>query len=110
MTRQHIVSGELIDEVTLTLEDLARACSVDTDWVIERIESGLLADGSPYVASWRFTSHDLTRARRMCQLERDFEAAPELAALAADLIEENQRLRERLRAAGLVDDPAPPER
>lgn len=110
MTQQHIVSGELVDEVTLTLEDLARACSVDTDWVIERIESGLLADGSPYVASWRFTSHDLTRARRMCQLERDFEAVPELAALSTDLIEENQRLREQLRAAGLMGEPAPPER
>jgi len=105
MTLQPIVSGELIDEGTLSLEDLARACAVDTEWVIERIESGLLADGSPYVASWRFTSHDLTRARRMFQLERDFEAAPELAALAVDLIEENQRLKERLRAAGLPSDP-----
>lgn len=104
MARRHIASGELIDEATLTLEELARACSVEVGWVVERIESGLLADGSPYVASWRFTSHDLTRARRLCQLERDFEAAPELAALAADLIEENQRLKERLRAAGLSDD------
>jgi len=104
MAQQRTVSGELIDEATLTLEELARACAVDTDWVIERIESGLLADGSPYVASWRFTSRDLTRARRMCQLERDFEAAPELAALATDLIEQNQHLKARLRAAGLVDD------
>lgn len=104
MAQQHCVNGELIDEATLTLEELARACSVETNWVIERIESGLLADGSPYVASWRFTSYDLTRARRMCQLERDFEAVPELAALATDLIEENLRLRGRLQAAGIVDD------
>ncbi|MCH4810406.1 chaperone modulator CbpM [Vreelandella neptunia] len=103
MTQQNIASGELVDEATLTLDELARACSVETNWVIERIESGLLADGSPYVASWRFTSHDLTRARRMYRLERDFEAAPELAALATDLIEENQRLKSRLRAAELRD-------
>lgn len=101
MVQRAIINGELIDEATLTLDELARACSVETDWVIERIESGLLADGSPYVSSWRFTSYDLTRARRMYQLERDFEAAPELAALAADLIEENQRLKDRLHAAGL---------
>lgn len=101
MVHRTITSGDLVDEATLTLEELARACSVETGWVIEHIESGLLADGSPYVASWRFTSHDLTRARRMYQLERDFEAAPELAALVADIIEENQRLKERLRAAGL---------
>ena len=104
MAQRHIASGELIDEATLTLAELARACSVEVEWVVERIESGLLADGSPYVASWRFTSRDLTRARRLYQLERDFEAAPELAALAADLIEENQRLKERLRTAGLSDD------
>ncbi|TLF52553.1 MerR family transcriptional regulator [Halomonas urmiana] len=104
MAQRRIASGELIDEATLTLEELARACSVEVEWVVERIESGLLADGSPYVTSWRFTSRDLTRARRLCQLERDFEAAPELAALAADLIEENQRLKERLRVAGLSDD------
>jgi chaperone modulatory protein CbpM len=103
MPRQLIASGELIDEVTLTLEELARACSVEVEWVVEHIESGLLADGSPYVASWRFTSRDLIRARRLYRLERDFEAAPELAALAADLIEENQRLKERLRAAGPSD-------
>ncbi|SBR51590.1 chaperone modulator CbpM [Halomonas sp. HL-93] len=101
MVHRAITSGDLVDEATLTLDELARACSVETNWIIERIESGLLADGSPYVASWRFTSHDLTRARRMYQLERDFEAAPELAALATDLIEENQRLKDRLRAAGL---------
>ncbi|QNI02946.1 MerR family transcriptional regulator [Halomonas sp. SH5A2] len=101
MVKRAVTSGDLVDEATLTLDELARACAVETDWVIERIESGLLADGSPYVASWRFTSHDLTRARRMFRLERDFEAAPELAALTTDLIEENQRLKDRLRAAGL---------
>ncbi|MBS9403940.1 MerR family transcriptional regulator [Halomonas sp. TRM85114] len=104
MAQQRVASGELIDEAALTLDELARACSVETDWVVERIESGLLADGSSYLASWRFSSRDLTRARRMCQLERDFEAAPELAALATDLIEENQRLKDRLRAAGLSED------
>jgi chaperone modulatory protein CbpM len=32
-----------------------------------------------------------------------FDAPPEIAALTADLIEEVQRLRERLRALGLED-------
>ncbi|KPQ26066.1 MAG: hypothetical protein HLUCCA13_03085 [Halomonas sp. HL-48] len=100
MVQRDISSGDLVDEATLSLDELARACSVETSWIIERIENGLLADGSAYVASWRFTSYDLTRARRMHQLERDFEAAPELAALATDLIEENQRLKDRLRAVG----------
>jgi chaperone modulatory protein CbpM len=41
------------------------------------------------------------RARRLCNLETTFDAGPEIAALAADLIEEVVRLRQRLRAAGL---------
>lgn len=100
MADDKAVRGELIDESTLTLEELARACAVEADWVIERVESGLLADGSRYVTSQRFTSWDLTRARRLRQVERDFEAEPELAALVADLLEEVERLRTRLRARG----------
>jgi chaperone modulatory protein CbpM len=37
----------------------------------------------------------------MRQVERDFDAAPELAALMADLLEEVDELRTRLRGAGL---------
>jgi chaperone modulatory protein CbpM len=43
----------------------------------------------------------LARARRLAAVERDFEANPELAALVADLIEEVERLKGRLAAAGL---------
>ena len=100
MADDEAARGELIDEAALTLEELARACAVERDWVIERLESGLLADGRRYVASQRFTSRDLTRARRLRRVERDFEAEPELAALVADLLEEVERLRARLRAAG----------
>jgi chaperone modulatory protein CbpM len=96
-----IVSGELVDESALSLDELARACAVERQWVVERVESGLLADGSRYVSSWRFTSHDLTRARRMRQLECTFEAEPELAALVADLLEDVEHLKGRLRAVGL---------
>ncbi|MGO2131600.1 MAG: chaperone modulator CbpM [Halomonas sp.] len=101
MKESDTARGVLIDETALTLDELARACAVERQWVVERVESGLLADGSRYVASWRFTSYDLTRARRMRQLERIFDAEPELAALVADLLEDNEHLKERLRAAGL---------
>jgi chaperone modulatory protein CbpM len=37
----------------------------------------------------------------MRQLERDFEAEPELAALVADMLAELDALRVRLRCAGL---------
>ena len=104
MSQHDIVSGIVLDEAALTLDELARACAVEPQWVIERIEAGIFGDGSVQVTSWRFSSHDLTRARRIRQLERDFDAAPELAALMADLIEEVECLRGKLRAAGLPVD------
>ncbi len=104
MTRNDVLSGELLDEATLTLEELANACAVEPQWIVERVKADILGDGSLHITHWRFTSHDLTRARRLKQLERDFDAAPELAALTADLIEEVERLRRRLTNAGLVAD------
>lgn len=104
MTQIEIVSGVLLDDVALTLEELAHACSVEPQWVVERIETGILGDGSMQVTSCRFTSSDLTRARRLRQLEREFEAVPELAALVVDLIEEVERLRRQLKTTGLTAD------
>jgi chaperone modulatory protein CbpM len=44
----------------------------------------------------------MLRARRMLEVERAFDAAPELAALVADLLEELDTLRARLSRAGLL--------
>jgi hypothetical protein len=51
--------------------------------------------------TWRFSREHLRRARRMREMERVFDAEPELAALVADLLDEVDDLRARLRRAGL---------
>ncbi len=91
-----------LEEDALTAEELARACAVQTTWVVERVQSGLLGATTTTLqvstgVGLRFHSSDLMRARRLAALERDFDANPELAALAADLIEEVEALRRRLR-------------
>ncbi|MWV18024.1 MerR family transcriptional regulator [Pseudomonas sp. L-22-4S-12] len=97
-----IITSVVVDEVTLDLDELARACAVESLWVVERVEAGLLgALNRQQPAAWRFSSAELARARRLAALERDFDANPELAALVADLIEEVARLKGRLKAAGL---------
>ena len=99
---QAIVQAVLVDEAALTLEELARACAVEPDWVVRRVRTGILldsaADDSVY---WRFTSADLVRARRLYQVERDFDANDDVAALVVDLSEEIRRLRCKLSAAGV---------
>lgn len=77
-----IVTCVVVDEVTLDLDELARACAVESLWVVERVEAGLLgALNQQQPTGWRFSSAELTRARRLAALERDFDANPELAAL-----------------------------
>ena len=103
MSRNDFVTGQVLEEAALTVEELARACAADPDWVVTRVEAGVLTCIATEPAP-RFTSADLRRARRVRALERDFEADPELAAMVADLIDEVEHLRVRLRRAGLPCD------
>lgn len=88
--------AELLDEqAPLTLDDLARTCCMAPDWVVERLQAGLL-QGEQAGGRWLFASTTVLRARRLARLEATFDADPELAALTADLIEEVTALRRRL--------------
>ncbi|MGA7180750.1 MAG: chaperone modulator CbpM [Thiobacillaceae bacterium] len=102
MSDDEIISGSLIEETWMTLEQVAAACAVEPDWLLRHINEGLFPNAECVAGVWRFTATGLTRARRMRELERDFEAAPELAALMADLLEEMDELRTRLRCSGLL--------
>ncbi|QIL81711.1 MerR family transcriptional regulator [Diaphorobacter sp. HDW4A] len=88
--------GELLDDHSLSLEDLARACAKAPDWVTERVSEGLL-QGQEAAGTWRFTSTTVIRARRIARLESTFDADPQLAALTTDLMEEVAELRLRMR-------------
>lgn len=102
MTESATVSGVLLDEAALTLEELAQACAVEPDWVVQHVRTGILLESaSEDSLEWRFTSFDLVRARRLSQVERDFEANDDVAALVVDLSDEIRRLRGKLNAAGV---------
>ena len=101
MTQTQVLTGVLLEDAALNLEELAQACAVEPAWVVQRVQAGILLDGaSVQVTGWRFTSVDLARARRLRDIERAFDANDELAALVVDLSDEVQRLRARLRALG----------
>lgn len=103
MNHEHIAI--LLDDPTLTIDELAVSCTVSRDWVIEHVQAGVLpAEPDAEPTQWSFTGRDLLRSRRLHELERDFDANPELAGLVADLVDELQRLRTRLQRAGLSPD------
>ena len=103
MTSYNLISGVLIDDVSLTIDELARACAVERTWIREHVEDGflpctvmMLVDDTNDEPHWKFASRELVRARKLIAFERDFDANPELAALLVDLLEEIAELKRRL--------------
>ncbi|MFC7207838.1 MerR family transcriptional regulator [Comamonas endophytica] len=93
----------MLDTAALDLAQLAHACQKPTTWVVQHVRDEVLhIDGSSGAgaAEWRFSSRTLLRARRIAHLEQAFDADPQLAALAADLMEEVRQLRQLLRQHG----------
>ena len=101
-TSMQALTGVLLDDAALSLEELARACQVEPDWVVRQVQAGVLgSDGSVQVTTLQFRSVDLDRARRLLSLERDFDANEDLAGLVIDLADEVRRLRARLHVLGV---------
>ena len=95
------LTGVLLDDVALTLDELARACEVEPEWVIRHVKAGVLGeDDAVAITTVRFRSGDLVRARRLRNLEQAFDANEDIAALVLDLGDEIHRLRTRLRVLG----------
>ncbi len=86
---------EILEGACLTLEQLCAAAALERDWLVQHVEEGLIPASGTLVTEWRFSTVHVARARRMHEIERTYEATPELAALVADLLEELDELRAR---------------
>jgi chaperone modulatory protein CbpM len=100
-----ILTGSVLgDEVVLLLEDFARACPAEVSWIAELVAMEALSSEGVERVNWRFRAADLTCARRVARLQRDFEASLDAAAVMLDLLDQIERLRARLKRAGLDVD------
>lgn len=91
----------LVDDAMLfTLDELARACDATGAQLVVLVEEGVLAPIGHTPDDWRFPGSLLARARTALRLARDLELGAAAIALVLDLIDENERLRARLRRAG----------
>ena len=88
------------DPTELTLAEVCRACSVQTEFIVELVEEGVLAPAGREPQIWRFTYAHLRRARVASRLQRDLGVNLAGAALALELLEEIETLRARLQVLG----------
>lgn len=105
------LSGVILDEEHfLTLTEVSQACAVQTGYIIELVDEGLLtpetgprsrtAESGPQV--WRFTGEQMRRARVAVRLQGDLGINLAGVALAMQLLDEIEELRERLEAMQLA--------
>ena len=81
---------------TLTLEQLAWTCSVESAWVCVLVDEGILNPPGATPADWQFSAEDLARARRAWRLYHELEANLEVLGLILDMQDEISRLHARL--------------
>ncbi len=102
---QDLLTGSVIgDEGVLALEELARACGAEVEWIVELVAVGVLEPEGRETTDWRFRAADLTCVRRVARLQRDFGASIEAAAVMIDLLKQINQLHARLKQAGLNVD------
>ncbi|HEY8037167.1 MAG TPA: chaperone modulator CbpM [Methylobacter sp.] len=90
-------TGTVIEDDSLTLEQLCDACDVQTDWVISLVEESIIEPQGDEIHVWRFSGASLVRVRSAQRLQRDLGVNLAGIALALDLMEELENLRAQLR-------------
>lgn len=92
------LTGLLLDEqAELSLHDLCHACSTSTEWVVELVDEGVLEPIGHEPSRWRFSGPSLLKARAAIRMQQDLHINLAGVALALDLMEEIDTMRERLR-------------
>jgi len=98
MGNQILTGLVLDDECSLSLAELCRACAVQREWIVDLVEEGVIEPLAPAAGRrWRFSGVALNRARTAVRLQRDLGVNLAGAALALDLLEQVERMQERLR-------------
>jgi chaperone modulatory protein CbpM len=88
------VSGFLYtSETLLTLDEFSRVCAVERRQIIELVEEGVLVPVGSRVEEWRLPGDSLRRAQAAVRLQRDLGVNLAGVALALDLMDELERLR-----------------
>jgi chaperone modulatory protein CbpM len=96
---QQVFSGTILgDEGVLSLADITRACAIHADYVVELVEEGVVAPTGQDPVRWRFSASCLIKIRKAVRLQNDLGVNVAGIALALQLMDEMETLRQRLRS------------
>jgi len=93
-----LLTGDVLEEdVEMTLAELCRACQVSAETVFELVDEGVFEPMGQEPAIWHFHGINVRRVRCVQRLQNDLGVNIAGAALALELLEELEVMRERLR-------------
>jgi chaperone modulatory protein CbpM len=89
--------GQIVEEeLTLTLEEISCACTVEPEQLVSLVEVGVLEPVGDKQGHLHFTGVSLIRARTALRLQHDLGINPPGLAVVLDLLEQVNMLRRRL--------------
>ena len=92
-----IYTSILLDENTsYTLQELSDLCSQSTKLILEMIDEGMIVPTGSSPRQWRFGLREIHRVQTAQRLIRDLRINLAGAALALDLLEELEELRQQV--------------
>lgn len=99
-TMQPGAAGPEQPPVELSLDELSRSCAVQTHFIVELVEEGVIAPLAGHAPeSWRFANWQLRQVTVAWRLQRDLGINLAGAALALQLLEQIETLRAQLTAS-----------
>jgi len=97
MIKKTVLSGLIVEEGTIfTLEELSHACGKPAEWILTLVEEGVIAPVKNNQKHWQFRGYCLRRVRIVQRLESDLGVNLAGAALALELLEEVETLRNKI--------------
>jgi len=99
MSSLTVLTATIVEESALfTLDELSRSCDKPAEWILALVDEGVIEPAGADPGHWQFSGRCLRRVRIARRLESDLGLNLAGAALALDLLEEVELLRNRIAA------------
>jgi chaperone modulatory protein CbpM len=99
MTQTQItwIEGSVVEEeVHMSIVEISQATRAPEDLIMAWVSEGVLSPAGSSPEDWRFSGESLKRAKTAAHLSHDLELNTPGVALALDLLDEINRLRNQL--------------